>query len=219
MLQLPAGWPVLFSFEWWSQFGTGLLSFAAAVVVGSATVAVAWRSHRLANKVAEEAGLRASADAEDRYRDQLIRAVEPAIGSLVKYGALAGSNFLSAVDVEGAARSDALSRLLLVDAIAKDDDKRMTTEIFRAFEASEFSKWNRARVMVAGRLAGSLAAVIGRQHDPDVLIADVRGALAEEEQVALKAQQARVQAERDRVKERRRREAEQDAAWGAGNTD
>lgn len=209
----------MFSFEWWSQFGTGLLNFAAAVLVGGATVAVAWRSHRLAKKVAEEAELRASADAEDRYRDQLIRAVEPAISSLVKYGALAGSNFLNAVDDEGAARSDALSRLLLVDAIAKDDDRRITTEIFRAFEASGFSKWNRARAMVAGRLAGSLAAVIGRQHHPDVLIVDVRGALAEEEQVALEAHRARIQAERDRVEERRRREAEQDAAWRDGNAD
>ncbi|PZE31789.1 hypothetical protein DEJ02_00580 [Curtobacterium sp. MCLR17_042] len=98
-------------------------------------------------------------------------------------------------DEERQVRAAVLSRLILVDAVAQGEDRALTSAIIESF--SQGSRVLRhgwiVRVQIAGRLAGALAGVVGKQHSYDELLADIEGAVANEEKKA----DAAVQAQKD----------------------
>ncbi|TDW69150.1 hypothetical protein EDF51_106134 [Curtobacterium sp. PhB25] len=196
MIQLPAGWPPLFSFEWWSPFGTGLLSFTAAALIGATTATVAFRSHLLARRVAATADQQAKSAREDRYRDQLLRVVEPAVSSLVEYG----NHVSEAQRVETAGElqlhATTLSRLFLVDAVADESDQEVTQAVVQAFHSlHKTPRWG-TRVEVAGRLAGALARLIGRDYEQEEMLAYIRGSIEEVDGRARAREEAAAKARR-----------------------
>lgn len=180
MIHLPAGWPPLFSFEWWSGIGTGLLSFTAAVLIGATTATVAIRSHLLAQRVAKAAEEQSESAREERYRDQLWVAVESAITSIVEYG--------NAVEQRGAMRGTerqlhaaATARLVLVDATARGEDKRPTRAAYEVFHEVGHHPMYRVRQNVAGLIAGALAQTLARQLSPSSIESNIRGLIEAEE--------------------------------------
>lgn len=184
MTQFPTDWHSSWStYEWWGDIGTGLLSFLAAVVIGGITVTIAIRSHQLARRSAREVKERADRDDAERYRDQLIRVVEPAVTELVAFGNLVDTARRIDTAEERQARAAALSRLVLVDAVAQGKDRELASAISQAFfVGSLVVPWGWVvRVQVAGRLAGALAAVVGKQHTHADLLKDVESTVAEEE--------------------------------------
>ncbi|ROS63889.1 hypothetical protein EDF42_2143 [Curtobacterium sp. PhB172] len=198
MTQFPTDWhPSWITYEWWGDIGTGLLSFLAAAVIGGITVTIAIRSHILAGRSVREAKDRAERDTADRYRDQLVRVVEPAVGDLVAYGNLIDAAKMVNTDEERQVRAGVLSRLILVDAVAQGEDRALTSAIIESF--SQGSRVLRhgwiVRVQIAGRLAGALAGVVGKQNSHDELLADIKGAVANEEKKADAAVQAQKNAE------------------------
>jgi hypothetical protein len=196
MSHFPSDWhPSWITYEWWGDIGTGLLSFLAAAVIGGITVTIAIRSHMLAGRSVREAKDRADRDTAERYRDQLVRVVEPAVGELVAYGNLIDAAKMINTDEERQVRAGVLSRLILVDAVAQGEDRALTSAIIESFsQGSRVLRYGWiVRVQIAGRLAGALAAVVGKQHSHDELLADIEGAVANEEKKAV----AVVQAQKD----------------------
>ncbi|WP_159573060.1 hypothetical protein [Curtobacterium sp. 18060] len=100
-------------------------------------------------------------------------------------------------DEERQVRAGVLSRLILVDAVAQGEDRALTSAIIESF--SQGSRVLRhgwiVRVQIAGRLAGALAGVVGKQNSHDELLADIKGAVANEEKKADAAVQAQKNAE------------------------
>lgn len=180
VIQLPAGWPPLFSFEWWSGIGTGLLSFTAAALIGATTVTVAIRSHLLAQQVAATAAEQSKSAREERYRDHLWIAVESAITSIVEYGnAVEQRGVMGATERQMHAAAQA--RLVLVDATAQGEDKGPTRAAYEVFHEVGHHPIYRVRQNVAGLIAGALAQTLARQAPPSDVESIIRGFIEAEE--------------------------------------
>ncbi|MCS6559972.1 hypothetical protein NYQ31_16355 [Curtobacterium flaccumfaciens] len=174
--------PAWTSYEWWGDIGTGLLSFISAVVIGGATVAIAVRSHRLAATSARDGEARAARDDAERYRDQLIRVVEPAVSELVLYGNLVNSADRLDTVAELQARASTIARMNLVEAVARERDREVAVAITEVFvEGSRVVRFGKfVRVQVAGGMAEALADLLGRQKAHAELVADIRSTVGRE---------------------------------------
>lgn len=64
-------WHPWFSYEWWSDIGTGLLGVVAATIVGGVTVWVALRSNRVARETVEYTKRVRAEDEKREERDRL----------------------------------------------------------------------------------------------------------------------------------------------------
>jgi len=158
------------------------MSVAAALGIGITTISVAVGSRRIAKKVSDREEARGKRADAERYRDQLVRVIEPAITALVAYG-----NAMMASDKPNSKaneqlRADAIARLALVDAIADKNDRYITSVInLEFFEATVPSRHAVVRQNVAGRFAGALAGVIARREPFEDRLADVKATLDQEE--------------------------------------
>ncbi|TPG05570.1 hypothetical protein [Curtobacterium flaccumfaciens] len=73
-------WHPWFSYEWWSEIGTGLLGVVAASIVGGVTVWVALRSNRVARETVEFTKRVREEDARRQEREELRHAQLERIG-------------------------------------------------------------------------------------------------------------------------------------------
>jgi hypothetical protein len=174
--------PFWISYEWWRDIGTGLMSVAAALALGITTISVAIGSRRLAKKVSDREEVRGERADVERYRDQMVRVIEPAVTALVAYGnAMMATSTPNSKENEQL-RADALARLALVDAVANQNDRLITHVInLEFFEATDRSHHPVVRQNVAGRFAGALAGVIAHRDPFEDRLADVKATLEQEE--------------------------------------
>ncbi|PYY49023.1 hypothetical protein DEJ03_00325 [Curtobacterium sp. MCLR17_043] len=74
MTLLTTEWHPWFSYEWWSDIGTGLLGVVAATIVGGVTVWIALRTDRVARETVEFSKRVREADEQREERDRLRQA-------------------------------------------------------------------------------------------------------------------------------------------------
>ncbi|MET3452215.1 hypothetical protein [Curtobacterium sp. 1544] len=170
------------TYDWWKDIGTGLMAVVAALTVGFTTIRVAYGSRELAREVSDREKKRSEAADRERYRDQLLRVIEPAVTSLVTYGnALSASDEPNSVAIRQL-RADATARLTLVDAIADERDRYITSAILRDFlEATEHDRHPDVRIQVVSRFAGSLSGLIAQRDSFEDRLADVKNTLSQEQ--------------------------------------
>lgn len=183
MIALTFDWhPFWISYEWWRDIGTGLMSVATAAIVGGTTIAVAVRSQRMARSAQDVASSRDEKASVDRYRDQIVRVVEPAVSALVAYGNAVNSSSNPDASENNQLRADALSRVILLKAVANAVDSNAVEAIRKTFASASTHKNKRVRVHVTGRLAEKLAELVSVESSRSELIKSVEGSIQAQEQ-------------------------------------
>lgn len=170
---LPAGWPPLFSYDWWTNIGTPGLSGVGGVLVGLGAIVVAARTHALAEQVRDDEQKRDDDAARERYRDQLFRTVEPAVAAFLAHRAQVATSRTVRTVAEQLLTSTAIARLRLVQAVVSADDRPLLDSVIRSYrEGVETFDWE-VVVIVTGRLAIQLPTLLVDGRDIPATVREV----------------------------------------------
>lgn len=175
MTLLTTDWhPFWVSYEWWRDIGTGLLTVVAALLVGASTLSVAIRSHLLAEAVTKRENKRIADEASERYDARLASAVENAAERVLDYLEHSGR---TTVGLSGKTFA-ATAALTLTDAVARGDDRKVTSAALSAFNEAANDTDARVRALVAGEVAGAIIAIVARQDSNAVILGKIRTAVS-----------------------------------------
>lgn len=172
-----AEWHDYWTYEWWRDIGTGLLTVTAAVLVGASTLTVAIRSHLLSRAVTAREAKRIADERSERYDGRLTTAVERAIERLVDYL----DHSVRGTTDQQIKRVAAVTAVTMVQAVARGNDNKIATAAGKAFTEASASTSSPVRSLITGEVMGVLSAMVARREPASSLLAKITSAVARAE--------------------------------------
>lgn len=140
---------------------TGLGSIA----VGVGAIVVAVKSNALAEKVRDDEEDREKDAARERYREQLLRVVEPAVEAMLAHRAEVQTSQLIGYTEEGHLRSTVVTRLFIARTVATREDAQLVDALREVFDNSIASGKALVLVHVLGQMVLGLTMLLDESRD------------------------------------------------------
>lgn len=166
-------------YDWLADLTVPGLAGIGGIIVGTGAMVAAFSSFNLARQVREDEQRRERVAEAERYRDQLIHVLEPAVSALLAHRAEMVKLHSVGTPAERNLRSDALARLKLAQVVASKEDRRIVSEVTTAFIASHKTKHWQVMGGTNGELTIYLANILGT-YDADKEVEDIRKVVAKQ---------------------------------------
>jgi hypothetical protein len=153
-------------YDWLADMALPGLAGIGGIVVGTGAMVAAFASYNLARQVRGDERRREEEAARERYRDQLIRVLEPAVSALLEHRAEMVKSRTVGTPAERNLRSDAMARLKLAQVVASGEERRVVLEAMTAYIASHKTKHWQVMGGTNGELTIYLANILGT-YDAD----------------------------------------------------